>query len=375
MTAFSNDALQFYPTTERQARIMAVKIPSGAESVLDPSAGEGALLKAVKNKFETSRHKKLYAIEIQENRQHSLIGQQFKLIGTDFLKFNDQNYKFDAIIMNPPFKNGIDHFLHAWKFLENDGTIICLLNSSSIEKVTDKGKLLKKILNDSQASVEVQNNIFSNADRKTDVETVLIVAKKPKGESNRYQFLQDEWQKELDAEKANLANLNGNENFGLVKHDIIKTLVSQYEMAKNSYASVMESYRKMFFYLPISLSDKTIKAPANYHDFLDELKEKCWDRVFKETKLANYMTKGMIEKFSQMQKVQGCREFSEDNIYRVLDIIFQNLKQIRESVVEETFDNLTMYYKENRTHTEGWKTNDSYKVNQKVILPNVSWFI
>jgi hypothetical protein len=382
MNALNSDALQFYPTPEIQAQKMAVKVPSSATTILDPQAGEGALLDAVKEKY-TSRYgggtyKKLFAIELNENRQHVLVGKQYKLIGEDFLKFNDSNYKFDCIIMNPPFKNGIDHFLHAWNFLAPEGTIICLLNSTSVEKNTQKGKLFQKILSDSKAAVETQANVFSNAARKTDVETVLIVAKKTSQIEDRYSFLEEQWSQSLEQEKNDVANVNPNNDSALVKYNFIETIVARYNATKNAYADVFESYRKMAFLSPVSFDDKTIKAPANYHSFVEELQRKCWSEVFKETDLVNYMTQGMIEKFKELQESQGCREFTVNNIYKVLDIIMQNLKEIRESVVEEIFDYFTKHYKENRSHTEGWKTNDSYKVNKKVIIPRIfdmkDWF-
>ena len=33
------------------------------------------------------------------------------------------------------------------------------------------------------------------------------------------------------------------------------------------------------------------------------------------------------------------------------------------------FDELTRYYNGNTSHTEGWKTNDNYKVNTKIVFP------
>ena len=40
-----------------------------------------------------------------------------------------------------------------------------------------------------------------------------------------------------------------------------------------------------------------------------------------------------------------------------------------EKSVANVFDELTRYFKGNTNHTEGWKTNDSYKVNQKLVFP------
>lgn len=40
-----------------------------------------------------------------------------------------------------------------------------------------------------------------------------------------------------------------------------------------------------------------------------------------------------------------------------------------EQAVNEAFDHMTKYHETNRVHIEGWKTNDFWKVNKKVIFP------
>lgn len=41
-----------------------------------------------------------------------------------------------------------------------------------------------------------------------------------------------------------------------------------------------------------------------------------------------------------------------------------------EDSVLEAFDVFTKYWPENREHVEGWKSNDSWKVNKRVVMPN-----
>jgi len=53
----------------------------------------------------------------------------------------------------------------------------------------------------------------------------------------------------------------------------------------------------------------------------------------------------------------------------LLDGLMLNRGQIMQDCINEAFDLMTAYHKENRIHIEGWKTNDRWMVNRKVILP------
>ena len=63
--------------------------------------------------------------------------------------------------------------------------------------------------------------------------------------------------------------------------------------------------------------------------------------------------------------------FSEENVYALVESIFLNRGAILQQCVVEAFDIMTRYYDENRVHVEGWKTNDAWKVNRRVVLPRV----
>jgi hypothetical protein len=58
-------------------------------------------------------------------------------------------------------------------------------------------------------------------------------------------------------------------------------------------------------------------------------------------------------------------------------LVMSNVDIFKQNLID-VFDYLTKYYKENRAHMEGWKTNDRWKVKRKFILPyiveyNSSW--
>lgn len=49
--------------------------------------------------------------------------------------------------------------------------------------------------------------------------------------------------------------------------------------------------------------------------------------------------------------------------------MFSQRQKLFEQSVANVFDELTRYYKGNANHTEGWKSNDSYKINKKIVFP------
>jgi SAM-dependent methyltransferase len=103
--------------------------------VLEPSCGEGALLKALRDKGG-----KLFlvqAIEIDQERAEYTrrrIGGSFghfSVIAQDFMDWpGDRKYppSYDLILMNPPFDNGAAarHIAHAWKMLRPGGRLVAI---------------------------------------------------------------------------------------------------------------------------------------------------------------------------------------------------------------------------------------------------------
>ena len=61
--------------------------------------------------------------------------------------------------------------------------------------------------------------------------------------------------------------------------------------------------------------------------------------------------------------------FTKENIKGTLQNVFSQRQRLFEQSVANVFDELVRYYKGNANHTEGWKTNDNYKINKKVIFP------
>ena len=61
--------------------------------------------------------------------------------------------------------------------------------------------------------------------------------------------------------------------------------------------------------------------------------------------------------------------FTEANILEVFALFCQSKEQIMQDSIVSVFDVLSAYDEKNKIHIEGWKTNDAWRVNKKVIIP------
>jgi hypothetical protein len=368
--------LQFFPTPLSLARSMAYMIPSEAISILEPSAGTGNIVTAIKSRFE-SRYgtcgKKIYACEISKSRQLKLNEMEIPIIGEDFLSFEPKGYSFDCIIMNPPFNKGIEHFNQAYSMLNEGGTIICLLNSSSLHDGNNKKKAFVKLLNDNEAEYTMHEGAFIEAEVRTNVSCVLIKMKKPKSEA-KYDFFTKALDEELGNEEGKVERYDEQESpNGLMKYNYITSMVAKYNKTREKYNELLIAHKTVQFFLPTSLPNTREKqifpTLVPYNEFIDELRSECWNEIFRKTKIANFLTGTMKEEFFKLQNGSSMKEFNVENINSMLMILVNNKKAIMEKSVEELFDMMTKHYSENQMLIEGWKTNSHYKVNKKIILP------
>lgn len=106
------------------------------ESVLEPSAGEGAIALAAR-----ARGGNVTCVELHAGRAATLRGQGFETFEGDFLTMGTRTLGgprhltesprlFDAIIMNPPFSPGradLAHVQHAMKFMRRGGVLVAVM--------------------------------------------------------------------------------------------------------------------------------------------------------------------------------------------------------------------------------------------------------
>lgn len=132
-------APQLFATSTKVARRMAnLAGPLAGKRVLEPQAGTGKLVEAIFNEATGANCVRVVAVEVNYSlveglktlRDLTLYANEvnFEIHQGDFLQCNGNLGLFDAIVMNPPFVNGVDikHITHAIGFLKPDGRLVSL---------------------------------------------------------------------------------------------------------------------------------------------------------------------------------------------------------------------------------------------------------
>jgi predicted RNA methylase len=129
--------LAYFPTPDKLAQRIVEehlcrRLSETGVRVLEPSAGTGAFVRAILNKYPSVD---VTAIEYDSERCQELREiDNVKVIQSDFLQMTpDSIGKFDVIVMNPPFNFGEDitHVTHASKFLKEGGMLISIMSAGT----------------------------------------------------------------------------------------------------------------------------------------------------------------------------------------------------------------------------------------------------
>jgi len=131
-------APQLFPTPPTLAERMVEEadiLPG--HSVLEPSAGTGAILAALPN---VRPFGSVTVVEINATLAASLEQVADETICGDFLEQNGNLGTFDRILMNPPFENGADikHIQHAMKMLKPGGRLVAICANGPRQQSTLK---------------------------------------------------------------------------------------------------------------------------------------------------------------------------------------------------------------------------------------------
>lgn len=101
-----------------------VGVDSGAR-ILEPSAGSGCLADVLRGDGYA-----VTCVEIDAIETAKLETKGYNVWSMDFLEISpDDMGQYDAVVMNPPFKNRLwlKHVAHACQFVKNGGSMICIV--------------------------------------------------------------------------------------------------------------------------------------------------------------------------------------------------------------------------------------------------------
>ena len=101
----------------------------GGYSILEPSAGNGNVIQAIKNRGIKGR---ITAIEIREEELKSLSKISDEVIIGNFLDM-ELDKKYDLIIGNPPYSHALEFVEKSLECLSENGKLVFLLRTAFLE--------------------------------------------------------------------------------------------------------------------------------------------------------------------------------------------------------------------------------------------------
>ena len=359
---------EFFPTPAPIVHKMLAKVSAEAEHFLEPSAGKGDIAEAIKSRY---RRTQVDCIEQSPELVSILIGKEFPVVGHDWLQYSGVCY-YDAIVMNPPFSNGDEHLLRAWDFL-HDGEIVCLLNEETLKNpFTERRKLLVALI-EKHGNVEFLGDCFSNAQRKTGVNVAMVYLKKRSNDDTIEMWAKSAGESEIRED------IDGDRNMLAIK-DNLGNMQHYYDQANEHMLKAFQHIRKAALYMQANDIDAGHDYQPIMHlalrnvnsaraEYIRKHRHDAWLNVFNKMEFRKWLDRKQTGEFIRDIERNGNIPFTKANIKGTLENVFLQRNRLFEKSVANVFDELTRYYNGNTSYTEGWKTNDSYKVNEKIVFP------
>lgn len=382
----------FFPTPEElSAKLLKDVDWSTISTVLEPSAGAGDLAQAVAQNIRACSYGSRWrddhesadidCVEIDESLRAVLKEKKFRVVGDDFLNFRTFKH-YDLIVMNPPFDQGAKHLLKALSMVESGGSVRCILNAETIRNPFSKERQhLCTMLNEYEARVEYVQNAFLSAQRKTGVEVALVSVDIPHKES-RFSHILEALDKDVLQRKSEMLP----EQQELIKGDYIAAAVDRYNYEVEAGLRLIRDYLSMKHLFAGSLDpeDKYSKDTIHVHiehgdvfspnSYIKRVRLKYWSGLFKNPNFIKNLTSNLQDELRSSVNDMADYDFSEFNIYSLRLELQKRLVSGIEGTIMNLFEDWTRKYhydehSQNIHYFNGWKTNDAFAVNKKVIIP------
>lgn len=361
--------VNFYPTPREVIERMTFGIDLYGKNVLEPSAGSGNIIS-----FAKELGAKVTACEINQDLATIAARKADKFLKHDFMHVTAEEVShINYILMNPPFTADEKHILHAFDIAPEGCEIVALCNWNTIKNAYSSYRVNLKNIIEKHGSSECLGDVFAKSERETDVNIGLIKLFKPKTgdmEFEDYFFDMTEQQEEVV------------EGSGIMKHNDVREIVNRYVAAVKMFSSVIDASDQMNSLIgPINGSGRITFGVNQKRDgrdytitrdeFKKELQKSAWKTIFDKMKMEKYVTKSVMADINKYVEHQQKVPFTMTNIYKMIEIIFGTHASRMERVLVDAFDKICSFSADNSEAGEKWKTNSSYKVNQKFIIPGI----
>lgn len=365
--------------------------------ILEPSAGKGDLIGYIKDLMGRREAYRIDAIENDPRLSNILMSEGYNVVWDDFLTYKTFK-EYDYIIMNPPFSNGVDHVLKALELAESQISyceIYAILNKETINNAfSNKRQELLRKLDEYGAEIRYVKDAFVNAERRTDVEVALITVKVEKKGAGKSIY-----------DKIPFTNVDSSEKNDLttalstyVKHSEIQAkmndierLVLEYEtaceLAKKTYEAIRDKSSFFSYIGQVNKRPNDTISPFAYvisqkftasdlNEELDRLRRGYWSLILDTKEFKDMLTHEAVQELNKRLRIAEEMEINLPNIQMLLYAIGANRREMLVESVVSIFKKITKYhmnqYSTNIHYYDGWKTNDAYKINKKIVYP-VKW--
>lgn len=332
----------------------------------------------------------IHTIEIEPNFQFALKGKGYKLVHNDWLNF-DTYTSYDLIIANFPFSIGDKCLDKALQLIErNGGSLHCIVNAETIKNLCTalRQSIYDKLISHN-AVIEFYEDEFVDSDRPTSVEIAII--KVSVAAEHKKSFLLDNYEK---SEKQYFA-----EEFQpqeLVSGNYIEEAVASYKKECELGVKLIKEWEALKPYIRQEISrpeDDSKASPilelkvahARYssrstddliNSYLEEVRNKYWSILIREPRFTANFTSNIVSELDRRLTELRQYDFSIFNIHQLNEDLIKQVNSGIENAILKMFDEFSNKYHwrddPDVTNTylyDGWKTNKSWKINKKIILP------
>lgn len=380
----------FYPTPEAVSDKLLAGIDwRFIQSVLEPSAGKGDLANAVVDRLrrghwhadheDAVKSCDIDCIEIDPVLRQTLEGQGFRVVHDDFLGFETQK-RYDLIVMNPPFDQGEKHLWKALTMVERGGMVRCILNAETIRNPFSAGRqTLLDRLADLGAKIEYVVGGFAKAERRTDVEVALVSVDIPRVKLDS--TIMDDMRKAPTYKTQAIPEEYGE----IVRYNAIDEWVNRYNYEVACGIRLIEEYEAMRRCMPeetgmdgniltLYMHTNGRMRDTNINNYIRQVRGKYWRAIFQQKTFTDKLTYNLLQELQDNVRELMDYDFSAYNILTLLIKMNQKVVGGIEQTIVGLFDDWTGKYHwsdttSNRHYYDGWRTNDCFRVNKKVIVP------
>lgn len=389
---FHTDYMQFYPTPLELGKLAWSKFQNrNFVKVLEPSAGDGALVKAHPH-WSSDGHFRRINVDVLEAdvTKHDVLRKiGVDVVGLDFLQFSN-GAQYSHIILNPPFNQGVHHVLKAWDILWN-GEVVAILNAESVKNPFSKERQHLVDLIERHGSVEFIKDAFqgTNVVRTADVEIALIWLRK---EANLEQDLFGDMLEGLAEDGETGCGLAGEYqqmHEVALPNSVIENRVAAFRAAVKTMQAAVFAEAKAAHYSSLlgqtmaeRMDNKAAKRTETTNHIVTTiasryaaLKDAAWAGILRSSnvtsRLSSKAQKRVESEFERIKKL----EFSTQTIYGFLLGIVESQGELQLQMACDVFDELTKYHSNNTVHFKGWKSNDRHRTcgmrikHTRIVLP------